>query len=393
VRDNQGKRLTVSEFGLKEFVRSGGAVLIATDRKTEDLVEDFGVEVSHGPVCVRGSVTYTPDGFGFLVKPTPSAEIFGDLIHVATIGPGYIQLFNVPPNLHRLADFPQGAHVSAGRRAVDPRLAQNQHYAFAVGGGYGKGRFVILADQCVFSNGLLWQTTGPKANDNFEFASNCVNWLTSSGTRRQVLFIEEGEIINDFYTNFKEEPPPPLPGIEHVVHAVNQGLYGVEKENHFNEWIGSLADGIKPWTIVVILTVALVVYGLIRLGQAKHYVEPGAPSLAVGLAQLVPSTSVLSQRQRWMLREGNFAEVAQTLARQFFDSLEKMGPAPPSVHTSGGWWRTRRMGRDVHRLWRLAHGNKAQNISPRRLTRLRATVERLKTAVADGTLRIGRDES
>src|SRR5262249_58097426 len=107
----------------------------------------------------------------------------------------------------------------------------------------------------------------------------------------------------------KEVPAPPAPGLESIVRAIDEGLYGLESEDHFNEWAARAgADSVSLRYLLVVLTIGLAVVGLIRLGQAKHYVEPSTPPVAAGLVQLVPAVGLLDQRQRWLLREGNFLE-------------------------------------------------------------------------------------
>jgi hypothetical protein len=246
-----------------------------------------------------------------------------------------------------------------------------------------------MADQSVFSNALLWQINGEMANDNFKFAERCVDWLTESesGKRRGVLFIVDGEVIDNFYTDFLELPPPPLPRIEDVVHAVNQGIYGIESENHFNEWIDALARRIPMRIVFVLVTIALMALALIRLGQGKYYAEAGVPTLSDGLAQLVPSVSLVTQRKRWALREGNFGEVAQALARQFFEPLAVASTgALPSVRVRANPWKARRIKGRVRKLWRLAHGTRPEIVSRRSLAKLRMRIAALRNAVADGTV-------
>src|SRR5205085_3942720 len=179
-----------------------------------------------------------------------------------------------------------GADISPRQRAF---AAGNDSY------GAKEGRVLILADHSLFSNALLWQRQGDAENHNFEFAEACASWLTESGKRKQVLFIEHGDIVDNFYTKFIEEPAPPMPPIEDVVHAINQGLYGVQEENRFNDWIAGLADEVRPRNTIVILTVLLTAYGLLRLGQAKQHVDPNVPLLGTGLVQIVPSVGLVSQ--------------------------------------------------------------------------------------------------
>ena len=186
--------------------------------------------------------------------------------------------------------------------------------------------------------------------------------------------------------------------MESLVRAIDDGLYGVERENHFNEWAADAGRRIRLDYLFVILTVGLAVVGLIRLGMAKHYVDPNTPRVAAGLAQLVPSVGLLDQRQRWLLRGGNFWEAGRELAQQFFrpwtatpvppQGLPVPGQLPP-MRVRGNWFQRRRLQRVATATWRLAHNDRPRRISARRLGQIEASVRELTNALAAGTLEIG----
>jgi hypothetical protein len=75
-----------------------------------------------------------------------------------------------------LAVFPRGSWARGQPFAVD-----FPHLWFAAGGDWGEkgGRILILADHSVFINDMMT----PDDNDNLEFASNCLEWLTDGGKR------------------------------------------------------------------------------------------------------------------------------------------------------------------------------------------------------------------
>jgi hypothetical protein len=391
--------LDVVPQGIEAFVRSGGAVLIATDQNTGVRLEPFGLHVATGPVDVPATSRSAYRTYGLFIQGDQESPLFAGLERVATIQPGYMrQLKNGPEDIRVLADLPRDAGIGKERTKPQPPI-------FAAGGTYGEGRILILADQSVFSNGLLWQRQGEAQTDNFDFARNCASWLTSgklrSGKPKQVLFVDDGVVQTRFDIPLKEVPPPPPPGLESLVRAIDDGLYGVERENHFNEWAADAGRRIRLDYLFVILTVGLAVVGLIRVGMAKHYVDPATPRVAAGLAQLVPSVGLLDQRQRWLLRGGNFWEAGRELAQQFFRPWTATPAAPqaaflpgraqlPPVRVRGNWFQQRRLRRMVKATWRLAHNDRPRPISARRLGQIEARVRQLANALAAGTLEIGR---
>jgi hypothetical protein len=327
----------------------------------------------------------------FRSDPVKGAPLFRsgsrDLRRVAAIQPSHLddrQLLLAP-----FASLPADARMLG---QIGKQQFKQRPGSFAQGSadyGADSGRILIMADHSLFRNGLVWQRKGPAANDNYEFALNCVDWLTENGKRKEVLFIDNGRVIRDLFTTFIEEPSPPLPRIEDVVQAVNQGLDGIQQEDRFNDWLGTLAKDVPPRVVLVIVTIALAALGLIRLGQAKYYSETGVPTLSTGLTQLVPSVSLVTQRKRWLLRSGNFAEIAEALGRDFFTSIGVVGNAgPPAVRVQQSWLTARGTRLNVRWVWRLAHAGRPERISARRLVKLKKVLAGLRTALAQGTLEI-----
>src|SRR5262249_26844903 len=145
---------------------------------------------------------------------------------------------------------------------------------------------------------------------------------------------------------------------------------------------------------VLLVTLGLALYGLSRLSHARHRSEPGTPRLAGRLGQLIPTVGVIEQRHRGMLREGNFWEPAQSLARQVFettlaDPLLTEGPTLPPVHVEGSWRQRRKLSRQVKELWRLAFRDEPTRISSRQLATVRAAVASVRSVLVDGRLRMG----
>jgi hypothetical protein len=393
--------------GLQDFVERGGAALVATDRDVpkERLSPAFNVSFV-GRLVRAGEPNLDRTYHGLIdcpfVEPAgrggpPLFQVLGQppLKQVATNRPGYLWFERKSGGLPGLAAFPDGSW-SRDRPFLPYRM-------FAAGGNWGDngGRVLLLSDHSVFINEMMT----PNDNDNLEFASNCLEWLTDGGKRSRVLFVEEGEVQTAFDIPVRELTPP-VPPLGVVVEAVNQILRGLDEENTFNRMIQNRMDQMSPWqryrlvqALAVLLTVLLCVYGLVRLGFARHRQEMGAPLLeAVLRRQPVPVSVMLGRRQE-LLRAGNFWEPARTVTRQWFETV--LGTRLPAVDrrseqhqlpvmrvkVRGGPWQRWTKGRLVRQLWRLAHEDRPRRISFRQLHRLTARLDGLKAAVAKDEVR------
>jgi hypothetical protein len=151
--------------------------------------------------------------------------------------------------------------------------------------------------------------------------------------------------------------------------------------------------------LILVLTFGLIFYGFLRLGHARQRNEPGSPLLTKALAQSAPAAGLVEQRHQAMLQEGNLWEAARALARQVFEPAlgHPSGPvagAPanaimtPRVEAPGGWWQRWRVGREVRKLWELAYGPVPVRVSPRQFRRLKARLDTIQSALAQGTVRL-----
>jgi len=373
-------------ISLDEFLRRGGAALVATDRDADqEALRPLGVSVIGKPVQIDPNSQYAWLGLAdciYVQSRDAGQPVFKGLKKVATNVAGHLRLREA--GLSIWAAFPNGSTVE-GKPA--PFL---RSFAFAAGGTWDKGRVLVLSDHSVFINGMLWQPD----LDNLAFSYNCINWLTELGKRNRVLFIEEGNLQTRFDIPLKEIPFPPA---EAVVRFANSVLRGLEEENRFNLLIHEAVGRInyRPFmrALLALSVLAIGVIGLIWLSMAKHHWEAGTPILESGLAQLVPSVPVVDQRHRMMLREGNFWEVARDMARQglepIFGAPVQAQPTLPEMRISGNWQRAWQLRRRVKRLWRLAYADAPRRMTAKQLTRLRAEIDMVKTAFANGSLQAG----
>jgi hypothetical protein len=391
--------------GLTQFLDAGGAALIATDRHVphERLMDGFGLTVSGIPVrllrdnpedsrCYRG-LNECP-----LLLPgrNQSPALFGDarlpgaadlsLHRVATNRPSYLKMEGaLHAGLAVLATLPAGcAPVAEGRF-----IWRTPPLPFAVGGEVGKGRLLVLADHSLFINDMMLQPD----TDNIDFTYNCLDWLRDGPKRNRVLFVEEGDIQTAFDIPLKDVPVP-LPPLDALVPVADDALQNMERDNLFNKVVLDFMPFDRfVAALVVLLSVALAVYGLYRLVRSRHRVEVAAPLLDALLAKQPPAQSLMAERHRALLGHGNLWEPARALARQCFEAAGVAPPggrpAHPTVRAAGGWWRRRALGRAVRRLWHLAYGTRPVPVSPQEFARLPDEVEMVKAALASGALQLG----
>src|SRR5262249_4226751 len=205
-------------------------------------------------------------------------------------------------------------------------------------------------------------------NANLPFAINCLTWVCGTSQRKQVLFVEDGNIV----TSFQESLALPLPPPQALTALINKHLSEFEREGLFNKLLlGALSPWIRPDQILLaaigLLTLMLVGYGFLRLGKKRHRFDRQVPRLSALLARQSTSAAVVELRHRAMLEEGNLWEAARALTRQCFDGALGSGAGaemsqlaaewgePPRVLVSGGWWRRWQVGQQVRRLWQLAY--------------------------------------
>jgi hypothetical protein len=402
-------------FDLEEFVRRGGAVLLATDRDCTGPLRRFGIRVVGARVSVAvPRFAYKQSSDCIFIERYPQSgnrevPVFenlsfeGDLSRIATNRPGYLAREG-RLQLPVLATFPPGCWTSDGHN-VPFRLPARNHQAwlnasnailpFAVGGTWGQGRILVLSDHSVFINEMMWQ----RDIENIDFAYNCVDWLTNGGQRTEVLFLEEGQVQQSFEVPLKVPPPPPLPPVKTLVETADKAFGELERDNAFNRAIhGAVREmaGLPDrWNrgVIITSTVALALLGLTRLSQARNRKEDAAPPAASGGTPVPRARSLFEQRQQAMVREGNFWEPARALARQGIESAlgsrfqiqqhlsAAASGSPPALSLQGNWWRRWRFRRRFQRLWRLAYGSEPVRISSRRLRRLGREIENLNTAL------------
>jgi hypothetical protein len=185
--------------GLKEYLKAGGALLVATIYRSEELGNAFGIR-PQGSILKnlrQGATFRNKMECPFVVPSVAEHPIFRDVTMIATNAPTYL-ICDPDCEYFSLATFLPGCRDERNRMVADPLL-------FAVGNSSSAGKLLVLGGHGTFMN-------GPIANrDNTTFARNCIDWLTRGEPRRdRVLFIDEGTIHTKLDVRWKESPSRPF---------------------------------------------------------------------------------------------------------------------------------------------------------------------------------------
>jgi hypothetical protein len=354
-------------------------------------------------------------------------------LRVATNAPSRLIVpgwWGLPGGIHELARLPVGTidYELSIRSLKTITLANGDNTAkmepiepplFAVGGTLGEGRVLVLADHSIFINRMILF----RDNGNLEFTANCLHWLRGgvaspgeamkamhgpqslqqfTGQRNKALFWDDGLIQRNFEVPMRTRPiNPSLVSQPAIVAAVDQTLANMEDRNAFN---GHLIYGLDEagWPIERLERTALFLFtfmvflllGYRFVWRGRHRLEATVPLLDDAVALHEPTTPLLEQRRRAMLRSGSVWETAHRLARQWFESagIPPSAPFMPRIEAKGGWWHRRRLRRRVAHLWDLARGVAPARVRPTALKYWLRELEELKTALANGTIRLQMDE-
>lgn len=385
-----------------QFIQKGGSVLIATDRPGPEKWQDLlGVRVGESRsssnsfvYCNReGDWVYQGNVNCPFARPLGALGevLLGNAPRVATNRPGYLSC-DQQAMLQPFAGFPlDGECVTENGTPLQVGGENPKHVLAAGGQREGDGRVLVIADHSIFINDMMLRDD----LDNIQFAANCLAWLNGGTLRSRVLLVEEGAI----QTNLQEEFLPPLPPPEALIPLLNEGLHGLQRENLFNRILDPFWERILLG-VAALLTFFLVAYGWSRLGRSRYREASGSPPLEKLLTRQATSAAVVELRHQAMLKEGNLWEAARALARQCFDGAFRDTAAvelsqlaaewgePPRVLVSGGWWRRWRLGKQARRLWQLAYDPLPVAVSAREFTQLVHEARAVRTALADGTVRI-----
>ena len=350
-------RLLIPSMDLREYLVEGGAILIATDSSNEVLVgskrivdqgwrQEFNIRVSGRHLTAPRNRCYQGlDGRPF-VRPIPGPlgqepspyDILRDVPEdgdgaVATDLPSEMTLGPVPNGfvLNGLAGYRRGT------RRIDDRVEPPTNY-FAVSLRHNNlvGRLVVLADHSVIANGMMGFQRDDAAekgyrldNGNWQFTNRSIDWLKAGWAqpRTHCLFIEDGEIVNQFAVVRPPAPQPPIPDLppEVLANIILNNMNGIideaQKQNFFNRMVESwFGFPLLVRMFLIVMTVLFLFACLRRLIAGRRKVEPGATATPAQAA-LLPRGGVLRQRTAAQIEVGNLFEAASRRVRDRFDVL------------------------------------------------------------------------
>jgi len=393
--------------GLDRFLRMGGALLFATDRRAWNTpLQSYSIRITgeivacNNPAKIyRGTkacpfIESTPNDSTGLFGGPIDAEAVGDQNRIATNVTSYLapDFFGVPV----LANLPGDCFRVNNKWEPVERFPRQM--PFAVGGpvSRGGGRLLVLADHSVFIN-LMMQKTD---NGNARFALRVAKWLTESGKRERILFVEDGVpksgVKAEQLQALPIPPEIPKPSLDALIGVGDRLLSDLEQEDVFNKF---LVDKVPlprlMRLLLILLTVLVVYYGFSRSRRGRHRLETAAPLLAIAVRRGKPNAGAIELRHQSLVSGNNLWEPARVLARQFFESAlggalaspttgrVRLPPFQVKLRGLRGWFMAQR----VRRLWRFAHQPVPQPVTMRQFRKFARKVADLKDAVARGRIR------
>lgn len=372
--------ISVVVGGLDHFLRAGGNLLLAADRRCFGPLQEIGLLIDGRPVApIWEGRTYRNIAPCPLLttEQEPNHPLFAGVERgIAANNPSWISWHFFGRRWRSLVSVPQ-REAPAEDRPFLRRFAMPRSMLIC-SRREDTGRAVILSGHGVFLNGML---ALPDA-DNFQFADNTVRWLTEGDTRKYVLLVEEGRVRQNLDVPLTVPPSLPIPSEK----TINTLLQGMEKENLFNRAILQLVG--RPRVVrglFLLLTVLLLAVLLWRLFRSRHRLENRLPLVSQVVAKTAANTPTLARRQTALIRSGNLWEPARTVARQWLEMRLAPAATPPRVQASGWWARWRWQGR-LNQLWQLAYGS-PQSVSPVQFRRWLALLKLLETGLQQGQLR------
>jgi hypothetical protein len=385
--------------GLEEFVRAGGAVLLASDRMVADpesraaMVAASGVSINQEKLISQSlGSCYQEVGYCPLVVSVPLARptVFADIDVYCNV-PSMLRIRRpLPGSVNKLA-------VLAGQCAIEMRrgltIPVEGSPLLAVGGDIGEGRVMVLADHSIFINEMML----PNDTGNVELTYGIVRWLAGEEKERdRVLFLEEGQVQTKFEIPLKSAALSPEETLKMLFAARNVLLQKAEEKlteledektserhnaNFFNRHTWNFLDRLGLlsnhafFVAVMIASLILMFFLIWRLGIRDRFAhDMSTPPLLMAAAKAQPVGPLIEQRTQTLIRRGSLLEPAELVVLRWFQGLgyEPGSQSQPKIVARGSWWQRRRIVARLRQLWRMARREATQTVGRSAFGRLQA---------------------
>jgi hypothetical protein len=417
---------------LQQFLNNGGAILIASrDRAPQGLngnhwASAFGITITSNTVTADPRLCYKGELGKPFVKPRQRVDLGGqspfDLFNgvdstgpdaIATDRPSEMGVNDQMLRLYlvkNLAGYADGATRVGDHLPVQPAF---NHFAISIESqrrpvGNPFGRMIVIADQGVFSNGMMGFVKDQNDekgyrldNENWAFTNRTIEWLQGGNMHRtKCLFIENGTIVDRFATELPNAGPP-APDIppdviaNWALNALNPIVNEAQDRDIFNstvERIWGMPALLRAFLVVTTILFLVAAFRWMRRGYRKA--EPAAVITPNAQATLQPRGGVLRQRTTAQLEVGNLYEATRRRVRERFDVLGgrpgSEGKMPP-VLTANDLPDGPLLHQSVRWLWALGYGETPIAIPPADWDRTNVLLERVTARAARGDWSFGQD--
>ncbi len=356
--------------GVREVVKNGASILIASDKSTlnTNLFPFFSVQILGKRITADPEDSYHGVDWQPFVRPLTGrfAEGSPRIIFkgIEAHGSGAIATQEASvlrrrawrfPFPEALASFPFSSKVDQGDFLPNVDL-------FAAGGAFDDGRYLILADHSIFLNQMLLQM---QDNSNLDFTNACLDWLKHDHADGVCLFVEDGRVRTDFEIILPEYEEPLsdliLKSMSFFEQNGNQILSSIEDKNLFDEMLLNLVS-LKSIIrmIIVFLASMLVIYLIIRMLRSRSSQDPARTLLTRDVYEILPRGDVLQQRFDYLRQSESIHEAVRDLVREYLDVLQAQPDAqgrPPQIRIEDGYNDENWLKRAVQRLWDLAYAS------------------------------------
>jgi len=376
-----------------DFLNRGGAMLLAQDGPDESRLKDsLRVHISAIDILQAKPHAYRGEEKCPLIYLESTLGPEHPLMRRITLGKGLAT--NGPSDIGREERSPLVALASFPKDCWRDQPASKSEPGYFMVGSPVKaapsGRMLVLAGQGVFFNSMLL----PDRNDNvnFQFATNCVNWLKEgpNGPRSRVLFVNNGVVVSSMGlpTSIKAKTPR-LPGLPPIPAAIlaNRLLRHIEEEKLLQEILQE-NFGLNNILRALLLTASagLLFYGSWRLARGMLRVDTTVPLLIEPIPPAELAATPLQLRQQALAQLDNYGEPAQALARQWFYQHARVSPIAwdepgfrlPARNVKGSLWQRWRRNRQIGWLREVAQNGPSMN--GRRFRKLNELIRQLDGA-------------